>query len=777
VPTPPRSPSARPANDPFDLCGVTIADKIRVDSLVGAGGFGVVYRGEHLGFEEPIAIKCLKLPGELSESDRPKFLARLQEEGRVLHRLSKQTSGIVQALDVGVVTTPNGQWAPYLVLEWLEGKTLAALIAERRAAGRARMTLDEAMDLLQPAADALAVAHRQKVAHRDVKPENIFVTEVDGRRTVKVLDFGIAKVLTHHASFASMATQKGATAFTPSYGAPEQFNKKRGATGPWTDVFALALLVVELVSGERALDGDDATQLYIASADPAARPTPRHHGVVVHDAAEEVLATALAVDPSDRYPDVGAFWLALRQAAGQGPGTDPTTSDVSETGEFVHRSGFDLESPDATRSANLTEVIPNATEPDATGRTARERTSASPESTVHGTGGARLAEGGARPLADGARAPEPSARATSSVESRTEVDDGIHRAPRGSTGRRAPLPVLPFMVGLSLAGAGALFWQLNSVGPTRPSHGAPSASGSARSSARTDSPRAVSVPASGSSATPLAPSASASATLEGSGGGGGQGGSNEDGAGGTGGAPSPAIAEPPADMVRVAAGSGARAFYLDRTEVSTRAYVGCVMAGRCKKATRVVLTEESARGFGVPDNGSALAPEQLAAAWENRCNQTRGAEDHPINCVGWASAEDYCAWKGRRLPTSAEWTLAATGGVARRHPWGDEAPTCGSACFGLNGSCVSGTSPVASCASGSHRRDVTPSGILDLAGNVAEWVADEAAETSGHGPRFRLLRGGSFIDEAGALDLERTRSAPPVTAYVAIGFRCALDAP
>ncbi|RLB55752.1 MAG: protein kinase, partial [Deltaproteobacteria bacterium] len=212
------------SEDPFDLCGVAIDDKYRVDRLVGRGGFGVVYRGVHIGFDEPIAIKCLKLPGELKESERDELLARLKDEGRVLHRLSKLSSGIVQALDVGAMTTPNGKWVPYLVLEWLEGETLAEHLRGRRDQGDGSTSLEEALELLEPVARALAVAHRQKVAHRDVKPENIYLTEVSGQRTLKVLDFGIAKVLTQHATFtaAPAATAQQASAFTPSYGAPEQ---------------------------------------------------------------------------------------------------------------------------------------------------------------------------------------------------------------------------------------------------------------------------------------------------------------------------------------------------------------------------------------------------------------------------------------------------------------------------------------------------------------------------------------------------------------------------
>src|SRR5690242_11362907 len=117
--------------DPFQLCGTTIEGKYRIASVVGDGGFGVVYRAVHQGFGELCAVKCLKLPVSLDPAQRAGLLEQLRDEGRLLHRLSKATPGIVQALDVGSFTTPAGIWVPYLVLEWLEGETLAEHMQSR----------------------------------------------------------------------------------------------------------------------------------------------------------------------------------------------------------------------------------------------------------------------------------------------------------------------------------------------------------------------------------------------------------------------------------------------------------------------------------------------------------------------------------------------------------------------------------------------------------------------------------------------------------------------
>jgi formylglycine-generating enzyme required for sulfatase activity len=188
----------------------------------------------------------------------------------------------------------------------------------------------EAIQLLQPAAEALALAHRKGIAHRDVKPGNVFVVgDPRGEYSVKLLDFGIAKVVNDAQKMAGTFTKTGGqvTSFTPAYGAPEQFSRTHGATGPWTDVFALALIAVEMVTGREALQGDDFLQLAVSSANPGQRPTPGAMGVAVSPEVEAVFARAVAIKPTDRWPSAGDFWNALRGALKLDPMrgmTDPT---------------------------------------------------------------------------------------------------------------------------------------------------------------------------------------------------------------------------------------------------------------------------------------------------------------------------------------------------------------------------------------------------------------------------------------------------------------------
>jgi serine/threonine protein kinase len=305
--------------DMFEIVGTTVADKYLVERAVDEGGFSVVYKAEHTIWRQPVALKCFKVLNDLPESHRDKLLQAFVQEGQLLAALSSRTAAIVQARDIGTFMTKRGVWVPFMVMEWLEGRPLDAVLdleSQRRLPNR---SIEEVLRFLDPAAVALDVAHQRNIAHRDIKPGNFFVIG-DPRGPdafVKVLDFGIAKVMAEHAaeSASSAHTGREITSFTPNYGAPEQFSRSHGATGPWTDVFALALVVVEMLIGRPPLDGDDYLQFAVQSRDPARRPTPRTFGVMVPDAVEQVLTRALSVSPSDRPRTAGEFWRDLHRAA------------------------------------------------------------------------------------------------------------------------------------------------------------------------------------------------------------------------------------------------------------------------------------------------------------------------------------------------------------------------------------------------------------------------------------------------------------------------------
>jgi len=306
--------------DPLNIAGQTIAEKYLVERAVGEGGFAVVYRAMHTIWNKPVAIKFFSELSSISIDQRDEMQQAFINEGALLTELSSQTAAIVQARDVGTYTTPEGRWMPFMVLEWLEGRSLEEVLADENAAGRSRWSLQEVLRILGPVAAALDVAHGRGIAHRDIKPPNIFVLGEDPRApnvAVKILDFGVAKMITDNTQMKAALAKTGSniTSFTPQYGAPEQFSRSYGATGPWTDVFALALVAVEMLVGRAALEGDDLVQLAFSSGNPENRPTPRRLGATVPDAVEAVFAKALSVAPIARFARAGEMWEALEAAA------------------------------------------------------------------------------------------------------------------------------------------------------------------------------------------------------------------------------------------------------------------------------------------------------------------------------------------------------------------------------------------------------------------------------------------------------------------------------
>jgi len=366
--------------DPFDWVGATLDGKYQIDSVVGRGGFGIVYRAHHLGFNEKVAVKCLRIPRTLSGTARDEFERNFLAEGRLLHQLSRSTAGIVQALDVGAQVSPNKTWTPFIVLEWLDGQSLAENFAERLRAGLGGRTPQAAIELLDSAARALSLAHEQGIAHRDIKPQNLFLADVGGRKTLKVLDFGIAKVVSESESFTKAFEETGASlqAFTARYGSPEQFSRRYGATGPWSDVFSLALVLVEAIVGHSALEGVDAAQLFIAAADTRRRPTPRAHGIDLGDALEAVFATALAVDPKERYANAGQFWDALLAALPKGGERPPSARSASPSdGEVASHPDSVTRVEGAPSSGNQPLAAASAQEPTGNTRLPNEHSSPS----------------------------------------------------------------------------------------------------------------------------------------------------------------------------------------------------------------------------------------------------------------------------------------------------------------------------------------------------------------------------------------------------------------
>lgn len=295
---------------PPPIAGEVLQARFEVQAPVTEGGFGWIYRGRDVDRDEPVAIKLFK------PIDDPSVAALVEEafmrEGRVLAQLHQQSPHIVEYRDVGIWRDVRAQAHPYIVMEWLDGMTLGEYA--KRHLCEAGCPLPEVLDLLEPVAQGLAQAHAAGVAHRDFKPSNVLVVGDVAAPTLKLVDFGAAKVAADRArGFDSTGGVVGM--ITYQYSAPEQLSRTYGATGPWSDVYALALVVTELLLGRHPWAGRDVLHIMDGVLDEAVRPTPGAHGLTLPKPVEALLTRALAVDPKARPRDAGAFWAALRAAA------------------------------------------------------------------------------------------------------------------------------------------------------------------------------------------------------------------------------------------------------------------------------------------------------------------------------------------------------------------------------------------------------------------------------------------------------------------------------
>jgi eukaryotic-like serine/threonine-protein kinase len=294
-----------PIEDVFGLVGTTLEGRFIVDRVVAEGGFGVVYHAQQAALERPIALKVLKTPKRFDDAERKQFLAGFAAEAKTVARITHPS--IVQVFDFGVSPMPSGVQAPWMALEWLTGVTLEDELAQRR--GNGGRSPSDCLAVLRPVFSALALVHKEGVAHRDIKPANIMIVETAVGPTPKLLDFGIAKLMSADEAPGTGHTRTRSTqiSFSPAYAAPEQISQ--GRSGPWTDVHGMGLVLTEMLTDAMAFEGEEVAVLFQQIVDRT-RPTPAKRGVQIGPW-EEVLQRALAVSSAERYRDAGELLGAL----------------------------------------------------------------------------------------------------------------------------------------------------------------------------------------------------------------------------------------------------------------------------------------------------------------------------------------------------------------------------------------------------------------------------------------------------------------------------------
>ena len=279
-------PSGR---EPDKYIGTTIDGRYIVESMLGEGGMGVVYKCKRKVFDRPAALKILR--------------ADLAKNTEVLDRFvteAKAASGIgndhiVDVFDFGEV--PDG--STYFAMEYLEGETLGARLS------RGRFEPQAVVDLGRQLAEGLAAAHAGQIVHRDLKPDNVFITRREGRDFIKILDFGIAKVI----GIENKITRAGAVFGTPHYMSPEQC--RGSAIDHRTDIYSLGIILFEMIIGRVPFDAENPLSILSMHLNEA----PQRFADAAPDlelppGLENLVLKCLAKQPEERF----ASMLEVEQA-------------------------------------------------------------------------------------------------------------------------------------------------------------------------------------------------------------------------------------------------------------------------------------------------------------------------------------------------------------------------------------------------------------------------------------------------------------------------------
>jgi eukaryotic-like serine/threonine-protein kinase len=312
--------------------GTIVGDYV-IEELASSGGHGSVYRARHRVKGGRVAIKVM----HASLMSLPRMAERFVREVEVILRLHHPN--IVEVHELG--TLPDG--TPYYVMEYLEGTTLRSYLG-----ARGRLAPDEALAILEPVCAALAAAHEAGIVHRDVKASNIMICE-GPPRVVKLLDFGIAKLLAPEPGRAGL-TSIGQQLGTPSIMAPEQI--LCGPIDARTDIYALGALLHVLLTGRPPFESNghgDLVEQHLAAPPP--RPSQR---APVSPALDAIVLRCLDKKPDRRFESVGAFLDALREAVNAGRSEETSRAETERRAVGIH---VDLRFPEGADEADESLVI------------------------------------------------------------------------------------------------------------------------------------------------------------------------------------------------------------------------------------------------------------------------------------------------------------------------------------------------------------------------------------------------------------------------------------
>ena len=271
--------------------GTILNGRYKIIDKIAAGGMAVVYRGERLELERPVAIKFLQ---EVMLQN-PKFITRFESEARAMSKLSHPYC--VSVIDFGV------EGAPYIVMDYVEGETMKALLRKER------VSVARAITLTRQILAGIAHAHSQGIVHRDIKPENIMLQDVVGvGEQVRIFDFGLAKMMDHSPGMS--LEHSSLVAGTPNYMSPEQ--SRGGKIDERTDLYSICVVFFELLTGRKPFIHDDFLEVVRMHRET----TPPNINEITVELSfsvelEALVAKALSKDPKDRFQTAEEFSAAL----------------------------------------------------------------------------------------------------------------------------------------------------------------------------------------------------------------------------------------------------------------------------------------------------------------------------------------------------------------------------------------------------------------------------------------------------------------------------------
>src|SRR6478736_767166 len=335
--------------------GKIIAGRYRLDRVLGQGGMGVVWAATHAVTRRTVAMKFVRSALQQKTELRGRLLREAHAAAAVRH------PNVVEILDVFELDSDT----PVIVMTLLQGETLG-----QRLGREPPLSLKETASILLPAISAIGTAHARGVVHRDLKPDNIYLSDGSDGAMVKVLDFGIAKLQSgDHASHESMSTQTGATLGTPSYMAPEQAAGERDVDHR-ADIWALGVIAYECLSGVRPIEGENAAQVMMRLMTTGITPLARVTRGVPEDVTS-LIDRMLSRERTRRCPDLhdaqrvfSRYTEVTAQAFGA-PGSELSTSFERDARRSSAPVVYSPPGPSENHSATLVNDAPHFAEPSA----------------------------------------------------------------------------------------------------------------------------------------------------------------------------------------------------------------------------------------------------------------------------------------------------------------------------------------------------------------------------------------------------------------------------